>query len=231
LFRRGDVARSIAQANADRIAGWAMGELGRWFSFPSDVAVGSLAIAHVGTPEDISARLFASTFVEHLQAAATALPAGAAMPQAPEWTQYALLAPVASPDLHDRSGAVVATWHGVTGVAFGLAGITQANPDLFVNEHVQAAWLTAAGLQSTLGGFGESFVTILMHALPLRAVRSVGPSGHVEVRRGPLASEYDLDLQLASVKREVTRASRARIRGRRRAGVEAMTQVPVLTRC
>jgi hypothetical protein len=129
------------------------------------------------------------------------------MPQALEWTQHALMVPVTSPDRGGSSGGVFATWQGVTAVTFMLSGIENPDRHRFVDEHLRAAWDTAATLQASLGGTGGSFLTVFLRPTVFGAVRSVGRTGYLEIRRGPLAQDYDRDTHLSSTEREITRAA------------------------
>ena len=207
LFRRGDRMRADAQGNADRIAGWVMSEFGHRFSVPNDVVLVALAVARTGTARDISALLFSRGFHSELEQAARRFADPGVEPKPLAWTQHALIVPVESPDGLDRTAVIAATWQGVTAIALALRGVERTSPEHLADAHIGVAWKLAAELQGPLGGFGDSYLTMHIRTGPIRAERSAGPTGHLEIRRGPLPSEYDFAAHFASVRREIMRAA------------------------
>jgi hypothetical protein len=132
-------------------------------------------------------------FVTRLEAAAEELRTGYATRGPVEWTQQAPSAGVAGQMSMDRSGAVFATWHGVTAVAFVFPGMIDRSsapcrePGSRCLAHRERA-------QQPFGGFGDTFATIHLSALPM----GVEGARVVEIRRGPLPAGCDLSAPAVS---------------------------------
>lgn len=208
LFQRGDAARARVEGDADAVAAWALGELGRWFRVDESMVLGVVALTRTGQSPDIASRLFRPPFAQRLERAADKLAGTAAALRQPiEWTQRALMCAVAGHDEHDRSGAVFATWRGVTAAAFVVPGAKTISPEALVTDHVTVAWEIVEDLQRSLGGYAESFASTSLQPQPIQATRSTGPSGRVEIRRGLLPPGFDRQQVLDSILREASRAA------------------------
>jgi hypothetical protein len=231
LFARGDEARRGAQARADRSArlmldAWdrtsaaddrpnsdsdgsgGSQEETRPGTDPSEFVRFAVGVAATGNAPNIAGRLFQIKVVEEvwltLRHSPSIVPEEFRRPHPVAWSQEALLwrqeelGPIQSEKL------VRASWDGAVAAGERIA-TASADPETLVEDRVQAAWQLADDLVTRLGGFGDTYLCVLVAGGPFAREDDAQTGKEVVMRRGPLLSGVD-GAQAASLGRELSRA-------------------------
>lgn len=211
LFARGDQAHRVAEMTAFEAAKSAFYEAGKDSTYEETHVQFAVGLSCIGRANDIGARLFTSVLEERATAGARDLVAsGPFSPMVdPQWGQTRLVARSQSGGFADRAAIVMAKWDGSVAVYDRIATEYTVVESL-VDHRVSLAWEIARDLQGLLGGFGDSYLALLVMPAPIRAQATDSSSGQwVRVTRGPTGID-PTRAQLASIRRELERAAGAR---------------------